>query len=686
MQFLKPEFFILLWAIPILFVLASISKRIWQSRIQSLGLAQTIITKLMPDYRKGHRGIQTFYIACVIFFGTLALARPQWGEEKRKIERKGVDVIFLLDTSLSMLAEDIKPSRLFKAKLEIKSIVKRLKGDRIGIVAFAGSSFLQSPLTLDYSAFLLFLDGIKTGYIPDPGTSLDQAVRLSLQSFPEENLKHKTILLFTDGEDHGGNIDQMLEEAKEAGIRIYSIGVGTEDGEPIPLKDEQGRRAGFKKDRSGQIVITKLNKPLLERIASETGGLYLPSTPSEQEIDLIFKHMETLGQKRFNEKIVTEREDHFQLFLFFALFFLCLEMFVRTTKKIKTTPLAILACFFLFSGFLQSPKSLNDKGSEFYGEKKYQSAVDQYRKAKIKDPDDPKILYNLGTALYQSDEFSDASQEFEKAIEKVEDKNLKAQLLYNYGNSQYRLGKFEEAIESYKEALEINPDDKDAKYNLEFLENKKSLFDQKNDKQDPNKQQQNQQQDPQNQEDQQQQQQSSQQEQNEDQQNQGQDQQDQQGQQDQDQQQQDQQQDQQDQQSQQQSEQQEGEEQKSGAQGQGEQQEDQDKGDQQQQGQGQEQEDQQEKEGDQQEQEAPEPQNEGQGPEKPQPMSPSDQGQERPEGQADQQKKGQKPLQGQMTIESALRVLDALKEAEKDLQDLRRPPPPKNPPQVAKDW
>lgn len=648
MQFFKPDAFLLFWMLPAVGAAFFLSRRLWERRLSQFGQLQTVRTKLLPFYRSTFK-IRFVCILLVFLFAILALARPQWGEEKKKVERRGVNIIFLVDTSLSMLAEDIKPNRFDKSKLEIKSFIRRLKGDRVGMVAFSGSGFLQTPLTLDYSAFFLFLDGVKVGYIPDPGTSLDRALRLAVDSFPKKELKYKSLILFTDGEDHEGGIEQALEAAKKAGVRIYTVGVGTAGGEPIPLRDEQGKKSGFKKDATGQVVITTLNQVLLEKIAGETGGIYVPSTPSEQEVDIVLKHLAGLGQKQFTERLITEKEDHFQFFLFWALFFLVLEMLIRRGKK-AMAPALFPLFFLIFSGFLESPRDLNEKGNKLYEEKKYQSALESYRKAGVKTPENPTINYNLASTLYKVNEYQEASQSLEKSLAQAKDPALRSRAYYNYGNVHYRLGNFEKAIEAYEKALEINPKDVDAKYNLEFLQKKKSSFEKKDQERqkDQEKQQQQQQKEDQ-QQSQQQQQQQNQQQQNQEEQGQ------------------DQQQPQENQGQDQQEEQKEKEEQESKGQKEEEEQKQGDQQDRQQSS------DQQEEEQEQKgEQEQPARQDQAEQQEQPK--------------EEEQQGKAPKPLQGQMTLENALRVLDALKESEKELQDLRRPEIPKDPPPVAKDW
>jgi Ca-activated chloride channel family protein len=479
MQFFKPEYFLYLWLVPTVMALFIFSQRIWKKRVHRLVQDEVLIAKLIEGHRKGEWLFRAILMTLAVLCFVLALARPQWGDEKRSVQRKGVDIIFMVDTSLSMLAEDVKPNRIGKAKFEIETFIQNLKGDRIGMVTFAGSGFLQTPLTLDHAAFLLFLDAVQVGFLPDPGTSIVQAIRLAIQAFPQKELKYKALILLTDGEDQEGGLEQAIEEAKKANIRIYTIGLGTAEGEPIPLKNEKGERTGFKKDRSGQMVLTKLNQPLLERLARETGGIYLPATPGEKEVEVILKHLRGWGEQQFEEKTVVEREDQYQIFLIFAFLLLVAEMLIRRRDRPKPGLLLCLAAFFLFTGFLETSQGTVKKGNEQFANKKYQSALDAYRQVQVKNPDAPEVLYDLGTALYKTDSFQESAQDLETATAKTQEPLTKAKALYNYGNAQYRLGNFEKAIDSYKKALAIDPADKDAKYNLEFLQKKKDKIDKK---------------------------------------------------------------------------------------------------------------------------------------------------------------------------------------------------------------
>lgn len=654
MQFFKPEYFLYLWMVPAVLAVHYFSHRLWQKRIYRLVQDEKLLSKLVDGHRKNEWLFRAILMMLAVLCFVLALARPQWGDEKRTAQRKGVDIVFMLDTSLSMLAEDIKPNRLEKAKFEIETFIRNLRGDRIGMVTFAGSGFLQTPLTLDHSAFLLFLDAAQIGFLPDPGTSLVQAIHLAIRAFPQKELKYKALILLTDGEDHEGGVEKAIEEAKQANVRIYALGFGTTEGEPIPLRNEKGDRSGFKKDRGGQMVLTRLNPPLLEKIAKETGGIYLQATPGEKEVDVILKHLRGWGEQQFAEKMFVEHEDQYQMFLILALIFIIAEMLLRRKDKNPTAWMACLAAFFLLTGFFETSQDTVKKGNEHFQNKRYQSALEAYRKVQVKKPDVPEVLYDLGTALYKVDAFQESAKDLEAAALKAKEPQFKARALYNKGNVQYRLGNFEEAIDAYKKVLALDPGDKDAKYNLEFLQKQKNKFDKKDREQKKEDQKKEPRQDQQkNKQEQQQNQGQGEGQNNQDPQSQKQKDQQQQQSQPQDQRNQDQQQKPQSQDQQSQDQQQKSKEQEQG-----------------------------EKEKQrQEEQQSQQEQRERQEQEKEQQTQ-----QEQKNARDERQEQQKRPLQGQMSMDNALNLLDALKESERELKDLRRPQVNKNAPPVDKDW
>ena len=237
-----------------------------------------------------------------------ALARPQWGFHWEEVRRKGLDLMVVLDTSRSMMASDIKPSRLQQAKWGIRDLLRNLRGDRVGLVPFAGSSILQCPLTIDYAAFAMTLDDVYSGLIPRGGTAIEQALRTAIAAFPADGTADRVVLLVTDGEDHEGDPIELLPELKEKGIRVYTIGIGTLEGEMVPAGDGQG---AYFKDRQGQIVKTALKEDVLQKLALGTGGTYVRSAPGDTGLERVFNesinNLKRSEQETRTAKIYEER-------------------------------------------------------------------------------------------------------------------------------------------------------------------------------------------------------------------------------------------------------------------------------------------------------------------------------------------------------------------------------------------
>ena len=266
-------------------------------------------------------------------FMLIALLRPQIGTRLEEVTREGLDIIIALDLSTSMLAEDIKPNRLTKAKHEIEGLIDRLQGDRIGLVAFAGASIVQCPLTLDYGAAKIFLDIMDTDLIPRPGTAIGAAIKTAMGAFNEKERKFKVLIVITDGEDQEENAQQLAEDAAKEGIIIYTVGIGSREGVPIPLR--QGLvQSGFKKDNQGQVVISKLDEVTLEKIALATNGKYYRATSGEEELDKIYNEIMGMEKKEFGSLRFTQFEDRFQYLLFIALLLLIIEYFLPERQEV----------------------------------------------------------------------------------------------------------------------------------------------------------------------------------------------------------------------------------------------------------------------------------------------------------------------------------------------------------------
>jgi Ca-activated chloride channel family protein len=292
-----------------------------------------LITDLTSSLDKRNQRVKIILVVLAIFLIVLSFLRPQWGFHWQEVKRKGLDIIIAVDTSKSMLASDVKPNRLERAKLAIKDFTRHLQGDRVGLIAFAGEAFLQCPLTVDYGGFLLSVESLNVNIIPRGGTSISQAIKEAIRSYEGGLKKYKVLILITDGEDHEGNPEKVVEEAKKEGVKVFCIGIGTPEGELITLTDEKGNET-FLKDSQGNVVKTGLDETTLQKIALTTGGSYIRSGATEFGLDLIYEEKLSKMEKReLESKLAKQFEERFQIPLTLAFLLLLGELFISERKK-----------------------------------------------------------------------------------------------------------------------------------------------------------------------------------------------------------------------------------------------------------------------------------------------------------------------------------------------------------------
>lgn len=338
-RFAHTEFLVALALLPLLVAIFFWARSMHRRGLERLGNVN-LIKQLIPSAGRFRHALKFMCSLCAIAFLILGLANPRLGTKMEEVKREGVDVFIALDVSNSMRAEDIKPNRLESAKRQISLMLDRLSNDRIGLIVFAGESYLQLPLTTDYAAARMMLSTIDVDVVPVQGTAIGPAIRLAKSSFVEGEKKHKVIVIITDGEDHHDDAVAAAKEAASDGVIIHTIGMGSPAGTPIPLY--QGKvQVGFKKDRAGNVVLTKLNESTLIEIANAGGGRYLRSTPHQSELDALFTEIEAMEKKEFGTKVFTEYEDRFQYFLLAAFILLAVEFFISERKhplfvKVKT--------------------------------------------------------------------------------------------------------------------------------------------------------------------------------------------------------------------------------------------------------------------------------------------------------------------------------------------------------------
>jgi Ca-activated chloride channel family protein len=331
MGFEYPKFLYLLLLIPGVIWFFIISSRKKKEVLEKF-VSNEILARLIPISAIKVKKIKTFLIILSILFIIISLAGPQYGARLVEVKRRGVDIIVALDCSKSMLSEDIKPNRLEKAKSELKTLIHKLDGDRIGIIVFAGTAFLQCPLTVDYEAATMFLNLIDTNTVPIPGTLIGDAIRLAIKSFSQKERKYKVLILLTDGEDHRSNPLDAAKEAKKNGIRIFTIGIGESIGEPIPIRDESGKIISYHKDKQGKIVTSRLDEELLQKIALETNGKYYHATASEFELDNLLNEINSMEKKELKSTKQIRYENRYQIFLFLAFLSLVIEWILPERK------------------------------------------------------------------------------------------------------------------------------------------------------------------------------------------------------------------------------------------------------------------------------------------------------------------------------------------------------------------
>jgi Ca-activated chloride channel family protein len=319
MRFADPQFLWLYLLVPVV-VLGGLGMHVRRLRRFAGGEAQ--LARFEATVSVHRRAAKTLLVYVSLAALPAALARPQWGARLEQVTSRGVDVAIVLDTSLSMLAEDVAPSRLEQARFAIDSLLDWLEGDRVSLVTFAGVANVSCPLTVDHAAVRLFLGAVDAEIVQSPGSAVGPALEAALASLDrgakDSGARGRAIVLFTDGEDHGGGVEEAIEQCSRAGVAVHAVGAGSPAGSPIPLRDATGVLGGYKKDREGQVVTTRLNESVLERIALDSGGRYYRATAAGSEVEAIARAIRTLEEGEIGAALRTRYEERFQIPLFLA--------------------------------------------------------------------------------------------------------------------------------------------------------------------------------------------------------------------------------------------------------------------------------------------------------------------------------------------------------------------------------
>ena len=445
----------------------------------------------------------------------LALARPQWGIVREKVEREGVDVVLVLDSSGSMATEDVSPNRFFLAKQALSALIARLEGDRFGLVAFEGEAYPLVPLTLDADALGLFLETMEPGIVPAPGTSVGGGLAKGLDLFVDKDRRNKVMVLVSDGEDLEGDIEDAVGKAKAAGVVVHTVGVGTEAGQPVPDFDREGRRVGFKRDGSGTVVVSRLNPATLEAIARGTGGKAFRITPTDTSLSALAAAIEGMEQKTLAREFSYRRKERFQVPLAVGLGSIALGLLLplparkTVSANHSSTPHPVpppvgggnrrssfgsaLVSFLVLvlaapargqspaptpaptegrgagvvDELLLRPRRLTEEGRKQYADGNHPQALSAFEQAARTRPQDARGRFNLADGLYKNGKFEEAATLF-RSLGEDPGSPLAAPSRFNLGNALYQKQDYRGAIQAYRDALRLSPDDLDARRNLEL--------------------------------------------------------------------------------------------------------------------------------------------------------------------------------------------------------------------------
>ena len=328
LNFAQAQYLFLLLLIPVFFVIQAVILKLRRRRLRKFG-DEALVSKLMPSYSKGKVWVRLVLFSVGFFFFVIGLSRPQIGAKLKEHETKGAEIMIVLDVSNSMLAEDYSPNRLERAKLAISRIVDKLREDRIGLILFAGDSFVQLPITTDYVSAKMFLNSITTDSVPVQGTAIGDAINTAMRSFSAQSEKSRAIIVITDGENHEDDPVAAAQQAAELGVRVYTIGVGSPEGKPIPMDGE------LLKDKDGEIVVTRLDEKVLQDVAQAGNGVYVRAGNSEFGLNPIIDNIRKLEDERYSSIVFEEFDEQFMYFLGIALFFFVLEMLIGDRKSKK---------------------------------------------------------------------------------------------------------------------------------------------------------------------------------------------------------------------------------------------------------------------------------------------------------------------------------------------------------------
>lgn len=495
-RFESPIYLWLLLLIPLLSIFYYILYQHRKQRIKKFGDIE-LVKQLSPALSNRRRFIKFLLMQSSIALMVLIIARPQIGNRIATTKNgKGIETVIALDISNSMLAQDVIPSRLDKSKLLIEDLLRSFDNDKVGLIVFAGDAFVQLPITSDFISAKMFLNDINPSLIGTQGTDIGKAINLAMHSFSPTSKAGKAIIIITDGEDNEGGAEAMAKKAQEAGFHIYILGIGSTSGAEIPIGN--GEKL---KDKRGNIVVSHLNENMCKGIADAGKGIYIHVDNNSDAQQILKKQLSKLQKDDINNIVYSDYDEQFQAIAIILIILIIGEVCIlerKNTKKkkwymIKNKFAKLLICIFFLSFFCnfmiyaQSENQLIRKGNKFFRSKNYLESEIAFRKSLIKNNKSDINIYNLGCALQAQKKNKEALSEYKKATKVSENSLHKSKAYYNIGTIFQGQKKYDEAIESYKDALRNNPNNNNARYNLELCKQQQKRQQQKRQQQQKSK-------------------------------------------------------------------------------------------------------------------------------------------------------------------------------------------------------
>jgi Ca-activated chloride channel family protein len=460
-----PQNLYLLVSIPVLVLTLIISHLRSRRTLKKLS-DESLIPQLTDSVDHTLRRLKWLFLVLGCGLLIVSAARPKWGEKPQVYRGRGIDVVIALDASKSMLSQDIEPNRLARAKTEIAVLLEGLMTNEVGITAFGGECYVMCPLTTDIDGAKLFLDIISPDVVPRPGTNLERAIMVSSSLFSPEEKTHKALIIFTDGDNLEGDPISAMQRVAEQGVKLFIVGIGTPEGSVIPELGAEGNFTGYKKDKEGKLVYSRLEERSLIVLARAADGRYFRAEGFY--LDRLVDELEKIEKKELEEGRYVEYEERYQHFLLTAFFLILVGVFLNDRRGWRYFKIPLVFAFILTasSGFGDVSSKMRE-GNSLYEKERYEEALESYQEALVIEPDNPKIHYNMGRAFYQLEDYQETLSEFQLGL-LSKDRDFQAWNFYNIGNTYFRGNQLDAAIEAYQRSLILNSADVEAKQNLEF--------------------------------------------------------------------------------------------------------------------------------------------------------------------------------------------------------------------------